>query len=638
MVRFEIRRGSDKRYSWALRKRKPLGASAQTYATWAACNTAIKRIKANVGDAPVDDGAAAAPLRFRREQTPRGFRWRLVTRNGRPVAVSTAPSATAAAALKAINAFRDGALLAPLPQTFRVAEALPTWAAPLTLVAIAPADFGGTPGTVRLTGAGGRSETLTVLEWESEPGKVVVQAPEAPFSGPHTLVVETPLRLGQLAVVPLEPLVFRVVELRLGWGYPVTLESVAPLTFGDRAGKVALVNPPAKERLELSVTDAWSRSRLTVRLPEKPPFPGAYHLVVETPSSRGELPVVVEDILSEEIANRLKRLLEAVSLTGQPTTVDPGVPVPVSIVNFPPSRISFPPRDFDVDVSVSWRVHGVETDEWWKKEGAEFLIAPRPVAASVGTEPGADVVTIEATLTLTVATITVARTVSLELRVKRLQLPTVALFFTHNYFQPTVPREPGCVLAFVRPGSLDLRAGAVVAALDSLGDALRRLALRFPTLPWLAAVGEAAAQVQRVASALGDVANKMGTDEGMTKGHKVRVVTGSGVRRADSRELHFWSDGLYVHTAEDNFGSMCLLGTPGGESIRVYNARDYHSKEGLFFLWLPDKHIAALVEDFHARPPGAWPPGAIDPWLPPDGGNYGNRISSFHWGPERPPE
>jgi hypothetical protein len=640
-MRFRIEWDKPRKFRWQLAStRQTVGTSATVrYPTRRACTTAVQRLQRLLARAPIEVGgvppAGTRGLRLRIGKTKNRFRWRLF--DGTKVAGESATTlSTENAARKAAERFRTAApdALVPSLQQFAI-EGLPTsWGQDVTLRAIEPSTFGLPVGGVRLLGAVGQATVLRTI-WNGGE-TIVAHLPETAFPGPHSLVVDTALTSGQ---APLEVLdVFRTAEARLGWGQDVTLEPVAPPSFGDIVGKVFLIGRGAVQK-ELPIVGSWSRTRLKVRLPDQPTFQEPHMLSVVRRATRGELPVVIDDVVTPAVRAKLEELLGPIRLAPATPVVAPGETLNFPITSFPPDSISLPVGTFPVTVDVAWRVAGPHMpDAGWSKvsplpSSADVTIVPRLVDMHVNTEPSRDPVTIEATVTLAAAGVTVSKTASVQIEAVALELPTVVLFFTHNYFQANVPREYGCVLAYVRPGSLPLNEERVSSELSSLQAILAKLAAAFSNgLPWLAAANETATRLGPVVHSVATIL--AGMPPLMEKGTKLRVGTGAGMRLLE--DVKFWRDFAYVHTGEDNFGSIAVLGRPG-TSVRMYSARNYHPKEGVLWIVVPDGYLATFVEDLHTSPVATWPPeGLGDEWEPDPDANFGNKLSSFHWNAERP--
>jgi hypothetical protein len=648
-MRFDIREDKLKKRFWRLQNGKAIANSGKDrHDSDDKCKRAIRRIKANVAKAPVDP-ARSSGFHFKVEVGSQRARWRLLD-GKKEVGVSSSRFATPAAAKKAIKQFQTEAPLALLPivHTFQVEERFPTWGLPLTLQALVPPTFGGADGLVFLQGATQR-KALHVDDWETTPGTIIAALPATPLPGPHFIAVETSLGAGQIPITILNALVFRVLEPNPGWGLPVTLERVPSSSFSSGT-EVALLGPVGQQE-PLAAVPAPA-GRLSAVLPKVPPFPGPYQLEVKSVTGpnpvRGVLALDIADVQGE-IARRLRTIAADVKLEPKgPVPVETGNPtLPVAMVNPPPKRISLPVGDYDVTAEVGWSLAGPHhSSPAWSahqatETGARFSIVPRLVDASVLSEPTAelDPATIAANVRVVVKLpggleVDARAQATLTIQIRQLQLPTCALFFTHNHFQPDVPPEPGCVFVYLKPGSVDMNVPQVLAKLTTVRTALATLSSVFDTVPWTGDLDADAGAISMVVNGLVLIGNRM-TDPFMAKGHKVRVGSGPG-HRLLSESVRFWTDFLYTHTGEDTFGAMALIGRPG-ECVRVYGARNYHPKEGDFVLHVLDGHIVSMVENLHGHDPAAWPDGALQMVHPaPGDATFGDKLSSLHWGPERP--
>jgi hypothetical protein len=644
-MRFRTTQDAAKAYGWELVGTQPSARSIPKYPNRRACVQAITRNKNGVSAAPVDpapESAGTAAFRLVTRAVGKKFVWDLVAKSGATVATSAKQFAARTGARTAAKTFQAAAPAATIlaPQTFRIEETAATWGGQISLHALAPPTFGTPAGQVYIA-AGTQRRALPVVEWEQQTGLIVAKLPASePFPGPHLIVVEGSLTQGQMPIVVLSALTFTVAEAVPAWGSPITLHPAGAAGFGT-SGSVVLHGPLPTQQVSLTVT-AWQADEVVASLPPGPPFPGPYVLEVVTASAKGNLPIAITDVVAQ-IRAKLNALLAGLKLEAGVATVGVGDPLTVAIANFPPGSISLPAGDFPVQVHIEWGLTGphVTGSDWWqhqpRPEGAVFWVVPRLVEADTQHAPQDDTVEITVSITLLSDLVTVGPVrLTLSIKVTPILLPAVALFFTHDYFKPTVPHEPGCVFAYVRPGSLAISAEAVRDAVSTLAALLSQVSRVFAAVPWLAEAGAASTGLSNVAESLRTVITLMGDNTGMGKGHKVRVESGAGVPFLD--KVHFWLDFLYWHTGEDNFGSMCLIGPPG-ETMRIFNAREYSDSEGHFRLTIPERTVAAFVDTLHYRPPSCWPAEALsqeDLTLPPGGANFGNRLSSVHWGIDPP--
>jgi hypothetical protein len=200
----------------------------------------------------------------------------------------------------------------------------------------------------------------------------------------------------------------------------------------------------------------------------------------------------------------------------------------------------------------------------------------------------------------------------------------VLALFNHAPFDLSVHGGiPPCILIVVPPDGAYRDLAGLTRVLEPVGAALSTLSPIFPTLEVIGSTSAAARAVARLVSLLKSIADP-------TKGAIVIVRATSEERFLE--RIKFYTDFLYTHTAEDTFGSLLLLGTPG-TTAHLFNARECRDSEGALPVRIPPASLAVVIESLHGDPPASDPTDAIDTAGPgykeASDGSFGDRMSSF---------
>lgn len=626
-------------------------SGTRTFATRDSCRDDVRNLQRGLVPA---SGGGAATVRFDVQGQGRKFVWRALDPQSNVLAVST-QYATREAAQSAATSFGTAAPVAiitgPTLLVFTADRTRVHWGETLTLTASATTPFG-TGGTVWVVGADPVSQNQELAKtWSSTTIQAQLPAPPAFSSLVHTIRVRTDAGAeGELPIVVdfdlpaevariLRGLLDKVdvspkaVSLEPAAQLPVDLVNFPSKTISLPTGQTVPVAASCSWRVEgttpdqYTITDQSASHAAFTFVPQltsdsaTPSVDRQIHAVL-TLTATGYAPESVELVATVHVKPLLvplRNLLDNVDISPSTTvTLEPSVPLPVDLVNFPPRTIQLPTGPIPITASCEWTVEGASPD-WYRKASetvshAAFTFVPPPT-----TDPGAAPVERNIRAKLTLSATGVASHMAefvLTVRVEPLLIPTVIGFFSGPNFtdQADSDGRPPCVLLVLPNGTTD----AVTPAVESvrtLATLLGQLAQVFSALPWLSNLATVNQFLSRIAASLSNIAAHSAPDTNY--GAKVLVRTYSEAWFLEPEK--FWQVGLFSYTAEDSFSSLFMLG-PSGTQARFFNDRRLNSDEGAFTLVIPDNQIMAVVTNLHQYD------------LQPDLGEIGADYVHPHWG------
>jgi uncharacterized protein YegP (UPF0339 family) len=468
---------------------------------------------------------------------------------------------------------------------------------------------------------------------------VVARSPQQPSHAAATSAANKFRAAAPLTLITgLLPLVFTADKPSRHWGEPVTLTPAVGSKFGAAPGSVWIVGlDPTSQNQVLGAT--WSDTQIRLTLPETAPFNSlTYALRVRTAGgAEGELPILVDFDLAAFVKKALGEQLANVSSTpSSDRNLDPYAPefpvVPVAITNLPAGKLTLPTGQvIDVSVAAKWQLE----DETGNQLGEEWFRCPDktltsgtlsvvpPVAERADQSVSRQIrFNVEATATGYPSPPPLERVV--KLRALPVIVPSAVIMFSGPGFTAEKDSDdrPPCIL-LVLPGREISRPGAV-ELIETLASTLGLLNQVFGAVPWLPTLPTTSLTLTKVAENLGEVLAHSSPDTNF--GAKVNVETYAGQRLLERAK--FWQVGLFSFTAQDSISSLCLIGV-SGTTAKFFVRRYFQTGDGAFTLTIPDKHIAAFIEDLHFHDVTVDPSEAFHLHEWPDD-TFGDQLSSFH--------
>jgi hypothetical protein len=452
--------------------------------------------------------------------------------------------------------------------------------------------------------------------------------------------------------LPLCAFTFDTSTLPARWGHSLQINALPTTTFGA-SGSAFLAGPERATQKLLLLDWASTTPPTALRFPLPTHAPSGWTSFAIIVEPLGFQPCEQQLILDPAGVDVLQQVLD--DLVAAVTLDVPNLPtgavplaqnLPVHLRDFPPARVSIPGRSASVPLSrsVTWTFtdedgNAVGSDRVKNLnsalEAATFIFVPRPISAPA--PPGRrDTLTLVVRVTASAEGIEATpKTLSLPIAVDPLVIPTIAALFNHVDFSPDWARtEPACVLLVANGPITGLDSvDSVITAIGVLSDTIGLLARHFASFVWLRNVPPVHERLARVTESLRAIARHFQND--MSVGPKLRFDSGPAV--AELERNKFFTSGLYTLSAEDVFGSAFVLSAPRGwptTSLSMYVARHFDNRDGYFAVSVPTGDIVVLMSNLHATHISTEPPNHFGPVaFPPHGGNFGNSISSLHFGP-----